>query len=52
MTKTAPRTPGWVLTYTKTGYSRRFPTLQAARQANVRAAARYGTRWLSLKPER
>ena len=52
MTKTASPTPGWILTYRKTGYSRRFPTLQAARRANVRAAARYGTRWLSLRPER
>ncbi len=52
MTKTASPTPGWILTYRKTGYSRWFPTMQAARQANVQAAARYGTRWLSLKPER
>lgn len=52
-TKSASNTkPGWILTYRKTGVTRRFPTLQAARRANVRASARYGTRWLSLKPER
>ena len=44
--------PGWVLTYRKSGRTRRFPTLAAARRVHVRAAARYGTRWLSLRPER
>ena len=42
----------WVLTYRKTGYTQRFSTLEAARNAQIRAAARYGTRWLSLRPER
>ena len=44
-------TRGWVLIYRKTGKTRRFVSLEAARKAHVRAAARYGTRWLSLKPE-
>ncbi len=52
MTKTASPTPGWILTHRKTGQTRRFPSLQEARRANVLAAARYGTRWLSLRPER
>ena len=44
--------PGWILTYRKSGRTRRFPTLAATRRVHVRAAARYGTRWLSLRPER
>lgn len=44
--------PGWVLTYRKSGRTRRFSTLAAARRAHVRAAARFGTRWLSLRLER
>jgi len=43
---------GWVLTYRKTGRTRRFPSLEAAREAQVKAAAKHGTRWLSLRPER
>ena len=42
---------GWVLTYRKTGKTRRFLSLEAARKVHVRAAAFYGTRWLSLRPE-
>lgn len=55
MTKTASpgeHTPSWILTYRKSGHTRRFRSLQAARRAHIRAAARYGTRWLSLRPER
>lgn len=55
MTKTiAPGepTPGWILEYRKSGKVRRFTTFGAARRAHIRAAARYGTRWLSLRPER
>lgn len=44
-------TPGWVLVYRKSGKTRRFASLEAARRVHVRAAARYGTRWLSLRPE-
>ncbi len=46
------RTKAWVLTYRKSGRTRRFTTLDAARPAHRRAAARYGTRWMSLRPER
>jgi hypothetical protein len=42
---------GWVLLYRKSGKTRRFPSLETARRAHTRAAARYGTRWLSLRPE-
>ncbi len=42
----------WVLTYRKSGRTRHFTTLEAARPAHQRAAARYGTRWMSLRPER
>lgn len=42
---------GWVLTYRKSGRTRHFASLEAARKFQVRAAARYGTRWLSLRPE-
>lgn len=55
MTKTVKpgeHTLGWILTYRKSGHTRRFPSLQAARRAHIRAAARYGTRRLSLRPER
>ena len=50
---TAAPTPatGWILTYRKSGKTRRFASLEAARRVHVRAAARYGTRWLSLRPE-
>ncbi len=44
-------TQGWVLKYRKSGKTRRFASLEAARKVHVRAAARYGTRWLSLRPE-
>ena len=44
-------TRGWVLVYRKTGKTRRFLSLEAARKVHVRAAALYGTRWLSLRPE-
>ena len=49
---TAGQAKGWVLTYRKTGCTRRFTSLSAARPAHRRAAARYGTRWLSLRLER
>ena len=42
---------GWVLIYRKTGKTRRFASLEAARRVQMKAAARYGTRWLSLRPE-
>ncbi len=45
------RVRGWVLIYRKTGKNRRFASLEAARKVHVKAAARYGTRWLSLRPE-
>ncbi len=48
----AGQAKGWVLTYRKTGRTRRFTSLSAARPAHRRAAARYGTRWLSLRLER
>ena len=49
---TARQAKGWVLTYRKTGCTRRFTSLSATRPAHRRAAARYGTRWLSLRLER
>lgn len=55
MTKTATpegHVPGWILKYRKSGKTRRFTSLATARQAHIRAAARYGTRWLSLRSER
>ena len=45
------RVRGWVLVYRKTGKTRHFTSLEAARKVHVKAAARYGTRWLSLRPE-
>lgn len=45
------RAQGWVLIYRKTGKTRRFASLEAARKVHVKAAALYGTRWLSLRPE-
>ena len=42
---------GWVLVYRKTGKTRRFVSLEAARKVQVKAAAKYGTRWLSLRPD-
>ena len=45
------RARGWVLVYRKTGETRHFASLAAARKVHVRAAALYGTRWLSLRPE-
>jgi len=45
-------TQGWVLLYRKSGKTRRFASLKAARKVQVRAAARHGTRWLSLRLER
>ncbi len=44
-------TQRWVLLYRKLGKTRRFASLEAARKVHVRAAAKYGTRWLSLRPE-
>ena len=41
-------TRGWVLTLRKTGKTRHFATLEAARPVHRQAAARYGTRWISL----
>lgn len=55
MTKTVTpgeRTPGWILEYRKSGKIRRFTSFGVARRAHIRAAARYGTRWLSLRRER
>ena len=49
---TARQAKGRVLTYRKTGRIRRFTLLAAARLWAGRAAARYGTRWLSLRLER
>ena len=45
------RAQGWVLVYRKTGHTRHFVSLEAARKVHVRAAALYGTRWLSLRPK-
>lgn len=44
-------TRGWVLIYRKTGKTRRFASLEAAQDVHVKAVARYGTRWLSLRQE-
>lgn len=44
-------TQGWVLLYRKSGKTRHFASLEAARRVHVRATAKYGTRWLSLRPE-
>lgn len=49
---TMARQSGWVLTYRKSGRTRRFASLAEAKRIHIRAAARYGTRWLSLRPER
>ena len=45
-------TRNWVLEYRKSGKTRLFTSLEAARRVHRRAAARYGTRWLSLRLER
>ena len=44
------RARGWVLLYQKSGKTRHFATLEAARPVHRQAAARYGTRWVSLRP--
>jgi hypothetical protein len=43
---------GWTLNNRKTGKSRSFTTLEKAREATSRAAAKYGTRLVSLRPKR
>lgn len=43
---------GWTLTNRKTGKTRSFKTLEEAREATTRAAARHGTRWVSLRSAR
>ena len=42
----------WILTNRKTGKSRGFKTLDAGRAAAAKASAKYGVRWVSLRPER
>lgn len=42
----------WIMANRKTGKSRSFKTLKEARGATSRAAAKYGVRWVSLRPER
>jgi len=46
------KTPGWILVFRKTGRTRRFASLEEARWVHIEAAAKHGTRWLSLRPER
>ena len=41
---------GWVLLYQKSGKTRHFATLEAASPVHRQAAAKYGTRWVSLRP--
>lgn len=43
---------GWILTYRKSGRTRRFTSLKEAKPAHIEAAAEHGTRWVSLRPER
>lgn len=40
----------WILSNRKTGKSRSFKTLETAREATSKAAAKHGVRWVSLRP--
>lgn len=42
----------WILTNRKTGKSRHFASLETGRAAATKAAAKYGVRWVSLKPKK
>ncbi len=52
MPQTTTISTGWILTYRRSGRTRRFTSLTEAGPAHIEAAAEHGTRWVSLRPER
>ena len=41
----------WILTNRKTGKSRTFKSLTTGKAAAIKAAAKYGVRYVSLRPQ-